>query len=72
MKTWACLDSNNMVVNCIVADNEEIAFACSHGLRVTEYTETNPIGKGWVYLENGEWEQPIIETYEPEIIPITE
>jgi len=70
MSNWACLDANNTVVNLIVADNEDIALACSWASRVIEYTVENAPNVGWIYLENGQWEDPTPPPVIPEPIPI--
>jgi hypothetical protein len=72
MGTWACLDSNNKVVNTIIAENEEIALACSFTPRVIEYFVENPVGIGFTYLENGQWERPVAPIIEEPIRIISE
>lgn len=70
MGNWACLDENNKVVNIIIADNEEIALACSFTPRVIEYNDENPVCIGWNYLENGQWADPTPPNPIPTPIPV--
>lgn len=48
MSLFAVLDSNNMVINTIIADTKEIAETAT-GATCIEFNETNPTGFGYVW-----------------------
>lgn len=49
MSTYAEIDTNNIVVNVIVADAEFVATQTDK--IYVEYTDENPAGIGWTYDE---------------------
>ena len=73
MGNWAVLDSNNSVVNIIIADTEEIATACSWGAKVVNVTDNDAVVIGFTYLENNEWQDNRVRDTAPPIpTPIEE
>lgn len=57
MKTFAVLDTNNVVTNVIVCDSAETADLVTHEICI-EYTEENPAAIGWIY-------DPATDTFTP-------
>jgi hypothetical protein len=61
MKTWAIVNNEtNVVVNCIVAENQEIADnSANHDLETPLYTavEFFQVATGWSYVDNN-WIAP--------------
>lgn len=49
MSTYAELNTNNIVINCIVADSEFVATQTDK--TYVEYTDENPAGIGYTYDE---------------------
>ena len=53
MKTWAIIDENGLVLNCIVANNQEVATEMAHlvneNYQAIEYFLIDP---GWSYINN--------------------
>ena len=63
MADFALLNTENLIINIIVAETEEIANACSWGARVVKIDKDAYVTIGMTYLENNEWSSPeVIES----------